>query len=61
MEAKLQNFRSPGRAEVRIFSREDKTEVREQNLRSLAVKLEVRKQNFISLTDPYPTDCHCQC
>ena len=25
------------------------------------VKLEVWKQNFISLTGPYPTDCHCQC
>ena len=25
------------------------------------VKLEVWKQNFTSLTGPYPTDCHCQC
>ena len=26
-----------------------------------AVKLKVRKQIFISLTGPYPADCHCQC
>ena len=25
------------------------------------IKLEVWKQNFTSLTGPYPTDCHCQC
>ena len=25
------------------------------------VKLEVQKQKFISLTGPYPADCHCQC
>ena len=31
-----------------------------QNFRS-PVKLEVWKQNFTSLTGPYPTDCHCQC
>ena len=25
------------------------------------IKLEVWKQNFTSLTGPYPTDCHCHC
>ena len=25
------------------------------------IKLKVWKQNFSSLTGPYPTDCHCQC
>ena len=25
------------------------------------IKLEVWKQNFTSLTGPYPTDCQCQC
>ena len=25
------------------------------------IKLEMWKQNFTSLTGPYPTDCHCQC
>ena len=48
VEAQLQIFSSHYRAEVcQIFGS--------------PVKLEVGKQNLISLTGPYPADCHCQC
>ena len=58
-------FRSPGRAEVRkaellIFGSKNRAELRKSSFRPLKV-LEVWKQNFTSLTGPYPTDCHCQC
>ena len=42
-------------------SRQNGSEGAELQIFGSPVKLEVQKQNFISLTGPYPTDCHCQC
>ena len=42
-------------------SRQNGSAGAELQIFSSQVKLEVRKQNFISLTGPYPTDYHCQC
>ena len=57
-EAELHIIGSQGSVEalLQIFGSQRRAEVRKRNFRFLAVK-----QNFISLTSHYPTDCHCQC
>ena len=50
-------------AEFQTFSRQDRAEVRKQHCRFLTVHSSwtCRSRSFkISLTGPYPTDCHCQ-
>ena len=41
------------------LSHQDRAEV--QSSTDSPVKLDVWKQILTALTDPYPTDCHCQC
>ena len=68
MEAELHILRRIGRAEVRngfhvtpLVVRPNGSAGAELQVFGSPVKLEVWKQNFTSLTGPYPTDCHCQC
>ena len=64
-EAELHSLRRIGRAEVRngfhvtsLVVRPNGSAGAEFQIFDSRVKLEVWKQNFTSLTDPYPTDCY---
>ena len=68
MEAELQIIRRIGRAEVwngfhvtLLVARLNGSAGAEFQIFGSPVKLEVWKQYFTSLTDSYPTECHCQC
>ena len=67
-EAELHILRRIGRAEVwngfhvtSLVVRQNGSAGAEFQVFGSPVKLEVWKQNFTSLSGPYPTDCHCQC